>query len=385
MKRVSLLILIIVLSLVLFCNSKYFIIMNGNKEITINLNEDYIELGAKTLFNQKVKIIGNVDNKKVGIYEIKYCHNSCKKRIVKVVDKEKPVITLKGDSEINIVINGEYHEQGYTAFDNYDGDLTDKVIVKNNLDITKEGIYEIIYEVTDSSNNLEIKTRKINVNIEGPMSLSIKDFKLDGYFTNTILKENNKDKNYLDETIFYGDSITENLGYYQNISYNNIWAVSNLTPTSAYSSDVMFYKYNEKINIIDGIKKYDVKRIIITLGANSVALMQNTYFIEQYEKLIVALKASNPNTQIIVESIFPVDDRWDFKTNTINNTKINNINYLLAEMAERQNIYFLNTAEVLKNEDGSAIKGYLYESDGIHPLPICNEKILEYVNSHQIP
>ena len=385
MKRVSLLILIIVLSLVLFCNSKYFIKLNGNKEMTINLNEDYIELGAKTLFNQKVKIIGNVDNKTVGIYEIKYCYNSCKSRIVNVVDKEKPLITLKGDSEINIVINGVYHEQGYTAFDNYDGDLTDKVVVKNNLDITKEGIYEIIYEVTDSSNNKEIKSRKINVNKEGPMSLSIKDFKLDGYFTNTILKENNKDENYLDETIFYGDSITENLGYYQSISYDNIWAVSNLTPTSAYSLDVMFYKYNEKINIIDGIKKYNVKRIIITLGANSVALMQNAYFIEQYEKLIEALKSSNPNTQIIVESIFPVDDRWDLRTNSINNTKINNINYLLAQMAERQNIYFLNTAEVLKNENGSAIKGYLYESDGIHPLPICNDKILEYVNNHQIP
>ena len=54
MKRVSLLILIIVLSLVLFCNSKYFIKLNGNKKMTINLNEDYIELGAKTLFNQKV-------------------------------------------------------------------------------------------------------------------------------------------------------------------------------------------------------------------------------------------------------------------------------------------------------------------------------------------
>ena len=159
MKRVSLLILIIVLSLVLFCNSKYFIKLNGNKEMTINLNEDYIELGAKTLFNQKVKIIGNVDNKTVGIYEIKYCYNSCKSRIVNVVDKEKPLITLKGDSEINIVINGEYHEQGYTAFDNYDGDLTDKVVVKNNLDITKEGIYEIIYEVTDSSNNKEIKSK----------------------------------------------------------------------------------------------------------------------------------------------------------------------------------------------------------------------------------
>ena len=151
------------------------------------------------------------------------------------------------------------------------------------------------------------------------------------------------------------------------------------------AKEELFTLYNEKINIIDGIKKYNVKRIIITLGANSVALMQNAYFIEQYEKLIEALKSSNPNTQIIVESIFPVDDRWDLRTNSINNTKINNINYLLAQMAERQNIYFLNTAEVLKNENGSAIKGYLYESDGIHPLPICNDKILEYVNNHQIP
>lgn len=387
MKKIYLLFLILVIiSFILFYNSRYFIKLNGEKEITINLNEEYKELGATTLFNQKVRIEGIVDNSKIGIYEIKYYHgNSYKIRKVRVIDSEPPIITLNGDSEINVVLNGNYWEQGYKAVDNYDGDLTNKVVVKSNLDTSKEGTYEITYEVKDSSGNSKSITRKINVNTEGPMSLSIKDFTLDGYFTSTILKENNQDNNYLSDTIFYGDSITENLAYYQNISYNNIWAVSNLTPITAQSIEVMFYKYNEKINIIDGLKKYTPKRIIINLGTNSVAVMNLDYFIKQYENLIEKLKEASPNTEIIVESIFPVDDRWDLRVNTINNTKINNVNYLLAEMCERQNIYFLNTAEILKNENGTAIKGYLYESDGIHPLPIGNQKILEYVNNHQVP
>jgi len=387
MKRVYwfiVLIFLLVLAFILFYNSKYFIKLNGEKEITINLNQEYIELGAENLFKQKTKIEGNVNNKKVGTYEIKYYHNNTYiTRKVNVIDNEEPIITLKGDAEINIVLNGKYYEVGYEASDNYDGDLTDKVIINTDLDTTKEGTYEITYEVIDSSNNKTKEKRKINVNKEGPMSQSVKDFTLEGYFTNTVLKENNANSNYLKETIFYGDSITENFAYYQNIPYENIWAVSNLTPVNAHTWDVMFYKYNEKINIVDGFKKYTPKRVIITLGANAVAVMQQSYFIGQYEELIIKLKQASPNTEIIVQSIFPVDDRWDLRVNSINNTKINNLNYLLAEMCERQNIKFLNTAQILKNENGTAIEGYLYESDGIHPLPIGNEKILEYVNNHQ--
>ena len=141
-------VLLLVLSFLLFYNSKYFIKLNGEKEITINLNEQYIELGAKTLFNQNTKIEGKVDNTKIGDYIIKYYHlNNYIERKVAVVDKEPPVITLKGDSEVNLVVNGEYHEVGYTANDNYDKDITDKVKVINDLDTTKEGTYEIIYEV----------------------------------------------------------------------------------------------------------------------------------------------------------------------------------------------------------------------------------------------
>lgn len=40
---------------------------------------------------------------------------------------------------------------GYEAIDNCDSNLTDKVLITNNLDINKIGEYEITYEVEDLS------------------------------------------------------------------------------------------------------------------------------------------------------------------------------------------------------------------------------------------
>lgn len=119
----------------------------------------------------------------------------------------------------------------------------------------------------------------------------MKDFKLDGYFTNTILKEtNDMGSNYIDETIFYGDSITFNFFYYGQLKQSNVWAMSSLTPESALTLKVPFYKYNDEISLIDGLKKYKPKRIIITLGANAVAVTTKDFFISSYEELIKKLK-----------------------------------------------------------------------------------------------
>ena len=40
-----------------------------------------------------------------------------------------------------------YVQPAYSAKDNYDGDLTKKVVITNNIDTTKAGIYDVIYEV----------------------------------------------------------------------------------------------------------------------------------------------------------------------------------------------------------------------------------------------
>lgn len=390
MKKKFIIIILIVLlllsvSFIIYYNSSYAIILNGDSKVEVILNHDYTELGAKTIFNSKIRIEGSVDTTKVGEYKIRYYHGKKYiERTIYVKDNEAPVIILNGLGEVNTTLNGQYIELGAVATDNYDGDITSKIEIESNLDLKTEGTYKIIYSVKDSSGNISSVERIINVNKKGPLSLSMKDFKLDGYFTNTILKEtNDMGSNYIDETIFYGDSITFNFFYYGQLKQSNVWAMSSLTPESALTLKVPFYKYNDEISLIDGLKKYKPKRIIITLGANAVAVTTKDFFISSYEELIKKAKEASPETTIIVQSIFPVDNRYN-SSKSLNNVKINNYNYYLAEMCERNGVYFLNTEEVLKDTEGYLIKSYCYSSDGIHLLPSGNIAVINYIRKHGV-
>ena len=379
---------VLIIGSIIFLTSKYAISLNGEEIVKVEVGEKYKELGAKSIIDFKnIKTCGKVDTKKIGTYEINYKYfYSNIKRIVKVVDTIKPVINLDGNVEINLAIGATYKEPGYNSSDNYDGDLTEKVVITNNIDTTKAGIYDVIYEVTDSSGNKESVIRKVSVNEKGPLSMNLEEYSLNGYFDMTILKETErKDDNYINETIFYGDSITENFAYYNALSWNVVWAKASLTPENAHTWEVPIRPYGVNMTLADAVKTYKPKRLVITLGANAVAVMTEDYFISTYEDLVKKVKENSPNTMVIVQSIFPVDIRWDTHANTnnsINNTKINRLNYKLAEMCERQEVKFLNTAEALKDSSGRLEKGLGYDSDGIHLLPSGNSKVVEYFRIH---
>lgn len=146
--------------------------LKGNSYVKVKYNEEYIDEGYEAYIlnsniTDKVWTIGEVDTHKVGRYTIKYKVRKnkitiTKERVVEVVDDEKPEITLTGENEIIICPNKEYDEEGYTALDNYDGDITDKVERK-----TEET--EVIYSVEDSSGNkCEVKRSIIKEDKEPP-------------------------------------------------------------------------------------------------------------------------------------------------------------------------------------------------------------------------
>lgn len=130
--------------------------LKGDKLLRIPYHAAYQESGAKvTLFAQDfssgIRVKGKVDTNVVGKYKVEYAYGLepfvvVKTREVEVVDEEKPVIELKGNLENTICPNKNYVEEGYTATDDYDGDITDKVEI-----IPEDG--KIIYKVSDSSGN----------------------------------------------------------------------------------------------------------------------------------------------------------------------------------------------------------------------------------------
>ena len=134
-----------------------------NKDIEINYNTEFNnnDYTAKNLFKNYTKEVivkDNINNKKIGTYEIEYklkfgLINIIKKRKVKVIDNIKPDIKLKGNNVEYVCPNKEYIELGYSATDEYDGDLTNKVEIKNYKDnITysfKKGISTLIKIVNE--------------------------------------------------------------------------------------------------------------------------------------------------------------------------------------------------------------------------------------------
>lgn len=169
------------------------VVLNGDKYVTIALDEKYEEEGATNSFNNSSKHIiinGQVDNTKVGTYRIEYKSNILgyemkKYRYVEVVDQEAPFIELEGSDEVELCPSAKYKEDGFKAYDAYDGDLTSNVeIVEKNDSVT--------YTVLDSSGNSYTKIRSLKrVDRESP------SLKLDGNSTIYLLIGNEfKDPGY---------------------------------------------------------------------------------------------------------------------------------------------------------------------------------------------
>lgn len=66
-------------------------------------------------------------------------------------------IFLEGERVMHI--SNYYEEPGFKAIDNVDGDLTNQVVVNNNIDYERSGTYEITYFVSNSRNENYFQSR----------------------------------------------------------------------------------------------------------------------------------------------------------------------------------------------------------------------------------
>lgn len=139
----------------------------GENPTEVVVKEQYKEMGARAWYgnhdlSDDINIEGFVDVNKLGTYELRYSViNIYLKanitRIVKVIDNIGPELSLIGGNEVKLCPLEEFKELGYIAIDNYDGDISAKVRVKVNFD-------EVIYEVSDTSNNKTTVVRKLDRN-----------------------------------------------------------------------------------------------------------------------------------------------------------------------------------------------------------------------------
>ena len=145
----------------------------GDNPLTVEVGAAFSDPGV-TVYDQDgsstYTTTGTVDTNVLGAYTLTYTavdnsgNQATATRTVNVVDTTAPVITLVGDSQVNLEVGSTYTDAGATASDNYDGDISSQIVVVNNVDVNTLGSYTVTYSVSDSSSNAaSVVTRTVNV------------------------------------------------------------------------------------------------------------------------------------------------------------------------------------------------------------------------------
>ncbi|MCX5769381.1 MAG: DUF5011 domain-containing protein, partial [Candidatus Hydrogenedentes bacterium] len=148
--------------------TKPVITLVGEAEVTVEVHGSYTDEGATAEDNLDGDITANIitgglpiNTSVVDDYTVTYnvtdaAGNPADQvtRTVHVVDTTKPVITLVGEDEVTVEVHGSYTDEGATAEDNYDGNITAN-IVTGGLPVNTSVVddYTVTYDVTDATGN----------------------------------------------------------------------------------------------------------------------------------------------------------------------------------------------------------------------------------------
>lgn len=189
---------------------------------------------------------------------------------------------------------------------------------------------------------------------------------------------------YLNKIVFLGDSRTYGLKSFAMLDggedTTQVWTPRNGTMSiwDMQLQKIVYPKTNTEITCAEAAAMQQPEILLISLGFNGFEMVKKDYFVSEYTKLISSVKASSPDTKIILQSMFPVCRSYTM----ISNEKISEGNEWILEIAESTGAYYLNTNEVLCDKDGYLIEEY--STDGCHLTPLGLDVQIEYICTHMI-
>lgn len=193
------------------------------------------------------------------------------------------------------------------------------------------------------------------------------------------------DDSYLDDAVFIGDSLTNGLQLYKSVKNAIIISETGLNIESVTNKPLMFN--NQSVSVLEAIKQANRNKIYIMIGANGIGWLDNDYMIKLYSEWLNNIKSELPNSIIYVQSILPItqklSDANQNKPNALTNDKIESYNQALHEMCNKNKIYFLNVAEIFKNEN-NALPDEASPVDGLHLTSKYYNNWLNYIKTHTI-
>lgn len=268
------------------------------ENVVINVFENYEDelpkACLKDIFNnciKKIEVIslGTVDTNKIGTYEITYtAKNKQIKKIISVLDTEKPVITIK-DEEIIACPNTSDINISYTVSDNYTQDLKVNKIIKDN---------NLILEAIDSSENKTTIIREINfldnekpkINLKGEKTIYLikgEKYKEPGYEATDNCIKNMTEKVKVTNNININKVGKYEINYeasdgFNKTVVNRIVYVYEKKPDISIGDKVIYLTFDDGPSVytkelLNILKEYNVKATFFVTGNGNREYIKKAY------------------------------------------------------------------------------------------------------------
>ena len=207
-------------------------------------------------------------------------------------------------------------------------------------------------------------------------------YQIDNASTALLTETADAGTDYLNDTLFLGDSNTVRLYNNGLISLQQFCAKEGIgTQVALNEGIVTFKKDSNHYTIPQAVAMMKPRRVVMTFGTNDTG-MEVPDFIAHYTALIQAIQQSYPYTDIIVNTVPPVPaDHSNYPH--MDQAKIDDFNMALLDLCEQLGVRFLNSAEALKGSDGYGIADY-YTSGDIHLKSAGLKAVLNYLRTHAL-
>lgn len=207
-------------------------------------------------------------------------------------------------------------------------------------------------------------------------------YQIDNASTALLTETADAGTDYLNDTLFLGDSNTVRLYNNGLISLQQFCAKEGIgTQVALNEGIVTFKKDSNHYTIPQAVAMMKPRRVVMTFGTNDTG-MEVPDFIAHYTALIQAIQQSYPYTDIIVNTVPPVPaDHSNYPH--MDQAKIDDFNMALLDLCEQLGVRFLNSAEALKGSDGYGIADY-YTSGDIHLKSAGLKAVLNYLRAHAL-
>lgn len=199
----------------------------------------------------------------------------------------------------------------------------------------------------------------------------------------TLLKEGeDAGQEYIDETLFIGDSNTYRMMVYGFTTLDNDIGLVGMGLSEAWQKPCVKFQGVGTVTIPEAVKILQPRRVVLTFGTNNTVGWSTETFIAEYRKLTDAIHKAYPYADILINAIPPVSEYRQNQQVTM--TTIDKFNAALAQLAKEDGYKFINSAEALKDPATGFAKDQYTITDGIHLTKIAFQEMFGYIRTHSL-